>query len=100
MKFKGDCVCKKAYDKAYDTKQTLDKAIEPVDWEAGRFFTKKALGEINELITFLDECTLGTSTTVTIADSNTATSEYQPILMAVPMKTKWLFQATIPWSLK
>ncbi|MER3373720.1 MAG: hypothetical protein RIM83_03700 [Allomuricauda sp.] len=75
--FKGDCVCKKAYDKAYDTKQTLDKAIEPVDWEAGRFFTKKALGEINELITFLDECTLGTSSTVTIADSNTATSEYQ-----------------------
>ena len=75
--FKGDCVCKKAYDKAYDTKKTLDKAIEPVDWEAGRFFTKKALAQINELITFLDECTLGTSTTVTIADSDTATSEYQ-----------------------
>ena len=75
--FKGDCVCKKAYDKAYDTKQTLDKAIEPVDWEAGRFFTKKALGQINELITFLDECTLGVSSSVTIADSGNATLEHQ-----------------------
>ncbi len=75
--FKGDCVCKKAYDKAYDTKQTLNKAIEPVDWEAGRFFTKKALGQINELITFLDECTLGVSSTVTIADSGNTTLEHQ-----------------------
>ncbi|MBO0323382.1 hypothetical protein J0X14_13820 [Muricauda sp. CAU 1633] len=75
--FKGDCVCKKAYDKAYDTKQTLDKAIEPIDWEAGRFYTKKALGQINELITFLDECTLGVSSDVTIADSGNTTMVHE-----------------------
>ncbi|MEW2921937.1 hypothetical protein AB1A65_10750 [Muricauda sp. ANG21] len=75
--FKGDCVCKKAYDKAYDTKQTLNKAIEPVDWEAGRFFTKKALAQVNELITFLDECTLGVSSDVTVADSDNTTMVHE-----------------------
>ncbi|NDV16785.1 hypothetical protein GO009_12180 [Muricauda sp. TY007] len=58
--FMAECSCDKAKNKTLDAMETLDKAIEPVDWETGRFFTKKALGEINELITIIDQCTLGT----------------------------------------
>ncbi|GLU45013.1 hypothetical protein [Allomuricauda sp. NBRC 101325] len=62
--FMEECGCDKAKNKTIDTKETLVKAIEPADWEAGRFFTKKALGEINELITIIDQCTLGASAPV------------------------------------
>ncbi len=75
--FKNECNCAKAEDKTLDALETLDKAIEPIDWEAGRFFTKKALGQINELITILDECTLGVSSPVTVADNATTTMEHQ-----------------------
>nr|WP_299172810.1 hypothetical protein [uncultured Allomuricauda sp.] len=72
--FMEECGCAKTEDKTLDVLETLDKAIEPVDWDAGRFFSKKALRQINELITILDECTLGTSTTV-VEDSDNSTIE-------------------------
>lgn len=75
--FREGCDCAKAENKTLDALETLDKAIEPIDWEAGRFFTKKALGQINELITILDECTLGVSSPVTVADNATTTMEHQ-----------------------
>ncbi|MEZ4811097.1 MAG: hypothetical protein R2819_12120, partial [Allomuricauda sp.] len=75
--FMAECGCAKSMDKTLDAMETLDKAIEPVDWEAGRYFTKKAMGQINELITILDECTLGTSTTATIMDSADTTLEHE-----------------------
>ena len=76
---KGDCDCAKAENKTIDAMETLDKAIEPADWEAGRFFTKKALGEINELITLLDQCTLDESVTSSyFEDETVATKNDQP----------------------
>ena len=72
--FMAECGCAKTEDKTLDIMETLDKAVEPVDWDAGRFFSKKALRQINELITILDECTLGTSATV-IEDSDESTIE-------------------------
>lgn len=66
--FMAECSCDKAENKTIDAMETLGKAIEPADWEAGRFFTKKALGEINELITILDQCTLGVSAPAVAAD--------------------------------
>ncbi|RDY61734.1 hypothetical protein [Flagellimonas nanhaiensis] len=73
--FLGDCDCAKSEDKTLDAIESLNKAIEPVDWDAGRYFTKKSIGIINELITLLDECTLGTSTT--IEDSGDTTLEHE-----------------------
>ncbi|MEE1963294.1 hypothetical protein V1387_11415 [Allomuricauda taeanensis] len=64
--FMDECDCAKTEDKTIDAMETLDKAIEPADWEAGRFFTKKGMAEISELITFIDQCTLGVSTTATV----------------------------------
>ncbi|NDV42760.1 hypothetical protein [Flagellimonas sediminis] len=72
---KGECDCQKADEKTIDAMESLDKAIEPSDWEAGRFFTKKAQGQISELITFLDECTMGISTTTTVVDTDTTVFE-------------------------
>ncbi|WP_222984017.1 hypothetical protein [Flagellimonas meishanensis] len=75
--FMDDCSCEKAKDKTLDTMETLDKALEPVDWEAGRFFTKKAMGQINELITILDNCTMGVSYPQSVEDSDTVMLEHQ-----------------------
>ncbi len=72
---KGDCDCAKADEITIDAMESLDKAIEPSDWEAGRFFTKKAQAQIGELITFLDECTLGVSNTTTVVDTDTTIME-------------------------
>ena len=46
--FMADCSCQKAKNKTLDAMETLEQAIEPADWDTGRFFTKKALGEIND----------------------------------------------------
>jgi hypothetical protein len=50
------CGCANSEEKNYQAIQSLDKAISPYDWEAGRFYSKKALAEIQELITALDLC--------------------------------------------
>ena len=73
--FMAECSCVKAKNKTLDAMETLDKAIEPADWEAGRFFTKKALAEINELITILDQCTLGTTTTEATVEAEVSYEE-------------------------
>ncbi|NAY91131.1 hypothetical protein GTQ34_04290 [Muricauda sp. JGD-17] len=75
--FMADCSCEKAGDKTIDVMETLDKAIEPVDWDAGRFFTKKAMRQINELITILDNCTLGISTLQSVEDNDSVKLEHQ-----------------------
>jgi len=84
----GDCNCEKAESKTIDAMETLDKAIEPADWEAGRFFTKKALGQINELITLIDQCTLGTSVTASADDYDSedvaATDQVEAEVAAAP----------------
>ncbi len=53
----GSCGCDKAGDIIYDIKQNLEKAMDPEDWEAGRFYVKKARAFLEELITALDICT-------------------------------------------
>lgn len=70
--FMGDCNCAKAQTQSTEAMETLDKAIDPADWEAGRFFTKKALAQINELITSIDQCTLGTSLEIDFGQASTA----------------------------
>ncbi len=55
---RNDCGCSKAEDKTFSILKNLNKAIEPIDWDAGRFFTKKSKSLINELITALDECSM------------------------------------------
>lgn len=65
--FMGDCDCAKAQTQTRDAMETLDKAVDPIDWEAGRFFTKKALQQINDLITSIDQCTQGVSPEIDLA---------------------------------
>lgn len=77
--YMAECSCEKAKNKTLDAMETLDQAIEPADWEAGRFFTKKAIGEINELITIIDQCTLGTSTTTEATVEMTTSYEENPV---------------------
>ncbi|MEP3570826.1 MAG: hypothetical protein ABJN28_11970 [Flavobacteriaceae bacterium] len=71
--FMSECGCEKSEDKTLDAIESLNKAIEPVDWDRGRYFSKKSMGIINELITILDECTLGT--TIVVEDSANSTFE-------------------------
>ena len=73
--FMAECGCAKSEDKTLDAIESLNKAIDPVDWDAGRYFSKKSIGIINELITVLDECTLGVPGTVVVEDSAETTLE-------------------------
>jgi len=73
--FMAECSCDKAKNKTLAAMETLDKALVRVDWEAGCFFTKKALGEINELITIIDQCTLGASTTSSVVSSDNSSDD-------------------------
>ena len=77
--YMAECGCEKAKNKTLDAMETLAQAIEPADWEAGRFFTKKAIGEINELITIIDQCTLGTSPTTEATVEMTTPYEENPV---------------------
>lgn len=77
--YMAECSCEKAKNKTLDAMETLAQAIEPADWEAGRFFTKKAIGEINELITIIDQCTLGTSPTTEATVEMTTSYEENPV---------------------
>ncbi|RIV30623.1 hypothetical protein D2V08_16220 [Flagellimonas lutimaris] len=77
--YMAECSCEKAKNKTLDAMETLEQAIKPADWEAGRFFTKKAIGEINELITIIDQCTLGTSTTTEATVEMTTSYEENPV---------------------
>lgn len=74
--FRAECGCDATEDKRLDAIEALQKAIEPVDWDAGRYFSKKSMGIINEVITLLDECTLGTAAVV-VEDSADSTLEHE-----------------------
>ena len=67
--FMGSCNCAKAETQTTEAMESLDKASVPADWEAGRFFTKKALAQINDLITSIDQCTQGTAHNIDFAQA-------------------------------
>ncbi|MEM9867309.1 MAG: hypothetical protein AAF765_06460 [Bacteroidota bacterium] len=75
MEYQAECACAKSENKTLDAIVILKKAIKPYDWEAGRFYTKKSMALIQELITILDECTQNDVPSVIVEDSNTATLE-------------------------
>lgn len=51
------CQCRAVSDKSFEVTKNLKKAVDPIDWYAGRFYSKKALEQIDGLITILDYCT-------------------------------------------
>lgn len=73
--FMEECSCAKSEDKTLDAIESLNKATSPVDWDAGRYFSKKSIAIINELITILDECTLGI--TAVVEDSADSSLEHE-----------------------
>lgn len=62
------CGCDKAMDPILDGIENLEKASDPKDFEMGRYFTKKAFGDIQNLISELDMYTQGFEQTINTAD--------------------------------
>ncbi|UGU17330.1 hypothetical protein LS482_05525 [Sinomicrobium kalidii] len=54
------CDCTKINNIMYDVRESLEKAIDPEDWDTGRFYVKKAREYLSETITTLDRCTADT----------------------------------------
>ena len=73
--YQAECGCNKLEDKTLDAMEVLEKAISPYDWEGGRFFTKKSIGLINNLITAIDECTQNDPAPLVVFDSDSETIE-------------------------
>ena len=88
--FMADCSCQKAKNKTLDAMETLEQAIEPADWDTGRFFTKKALGEINELITIIDQCTLGTTNEETVEVEESPETEVEETASVASMELEMI----------
>ena len=77
QQYQAECGCSKLENKTLDVMEVLEKAIEPFDWEAGRFYTKKSMALINELITSVDECTQNDPAPVVVSDSDNTTLEHE-----------------------
>jgi hypothetical protein len=58
------CGCDKAVDPILDGIENLEKASDPKDFEMGRYYTKKAFGDIQNLINQLDIYTQGGLATI------------------------------------
>lgn len=75
-----DCGCQGALNQLVLGQDNLSKAIEPADWEAGRYYTQIALAHVKSMMGELDLCTTSNNTTTNTpaapgmtasADSNT-----------------------------
>lgn len=69
-----DCGCSMAEEKSYQAKENLKKAVDPLDWKAGRFYTQKALAEIDALLLALDNCSSENYIEPTVQSTNTIES--------------------------
>ncbi|MBC9798320.1 hypothetical protein [Sinomicrobium weinanense] len=56
----GSCDCAKINDIMYDVRENLERAIDPDDWDTGRFYVKKAREYLSETMTALDVCAADT----------------------------------------
>lgn len=52
----GDCGCDTALDAITDSIENLDKAMDPEDWDMGRYFTKRAIADAYNVLDNLDVC--------------------------------------------
>jgi len=75
----ADCGCDASSDPIFKGIENLKKAIDPKDWEMGRYYTKKAVANAHELLAALDRCTSGAEAedlgTETFDESEDATGE-------------------------
>jgi hypothetical protein len=59
-----DCGCEASAESIYNGIDNLTKAIDPKDWEMGRYYTKKAVANAQDLLVALDLCTSGGRTAI------------------------------------
>lgn len=55
----AECGCEESHSPIYKGQENLDKAIDPKDWEMGRYYTKKAVANAHDVLTALDICSSG-----------------------------------------
>lgn len=59
-----DCGCEASSESIFNGIDNLTKAIDPKDWEMGRYYTKKAVANAQDLLVALDLCTSGERTAI------------------------------------
>lgn len=69
------CDCAEAGKAIEEALIDLKKAVDPVDWKTGNFFTKKALEDAEAMMNALEICTSSPASTNTTASVNTYTAE-------------------------
>lgn len=58
------CGCEGSMDAILDGIEHLNDALDPKDWDMGRYYTKKAVADAEALLSALDTCTQGASPSV------------------------------------
>jgi len=85
------CGCNKAMDPILDGIENLEKASDPKDFKMGRYYTKKAFGDIQNLISELDMYTQGieqviNSSNISIDENNSEEVALRSELAAIKSK--------------
>ncbi|PCJ94102.1 MAG: hypothetical protein COA50_13195 [Flavobacteriaceae bacterium] len=74
QKLVESCGCAEALNSILDGVENLESAIDPEDWDAGRYFSKRAFANAQDALTAMDICS-GNSVAINYAaegDSNTS----------------------------
>ncbi|NNF19909.1 MAG: hypothetical protein HKN61_09020 [Flavobacteriaceae bacterium] len=69
------CGCTNAEDPTYNGIDNLLKASDPKDWDMGRYYTQRAIAEIEQLLTALDHCSNEGSDSAEIPESSPADTQ-------------------------
>ncbi len=95
----ANCGCDASSEPIYQGQDNLKKAIDPKDWEMGRYYTKKALANAQDLMAALDRCTSGEDTIIeepALPDVTAASEELKnPEEMEAQLALKRLAELTL-----
>ncbi|SHJ01828.1 hypothetical protein SAMN04487911_109103 [Arenibacter nanhaiticus] len=56
VEYLTDCKCDNLSDKVAENIEDAKKASDPVDWDRGRYYSKKVYNSTQDLIGLMDEC--------------------------------------------
>ncbi|TRZ43716.1 hypothetical protein [Robertkochia solimangrovi] len=74
------CGCDNALTPIIDGIDNLSQAVDPEDWEAGRFYVQKALDNARDLINEMDICTSAQTSTVNYSlDTSSSSTSTTPV---------------------
>lgn len=65
-KFMQECSCEESENKILEAIEILKEASGTTNWDSGKYFSKKSVAIVDELVTIIDKCTTNVPSTTTV----------------------------------